>query len=171
MSVTEDSFSWAPLSLFHFSSLSLLLDPVLFQSICLSVFLQCEHMQSTLMDTKLVLKCLCLLVPYTHSSWYSFTLYSLKKKNKTKKTFIYLAVPGLRCGSGIFSCGMQSLDAACGILVPWPGIEPRPPALGAQSLSHQTTREVPALYSWGPQDRCCFFLKFSSLKRNQKTLN
>ena len=28
-------------------------------------------------------------------------------------------------------------------LVPWPGIEPRPPALGAQSLSHWTTREVP----------------------------
>ena len=28
-------------------------------------------------------------------------------------------------------------------LVPWPGIEPGSPALGAQSLSHWTTREVP----------------------------
>ena len=28
-------------------------------------------------------------------------------------------------------------------LVPWPGIEPRPPALGAWSLSHWTIREVP----------------------------
>ena len=28
-------------------------------------------------------------------------------------------------------------------LVRWPGIEPRPPALGAQSLTHWTTREVP----------------------------
>ena len=28
-------------------------------------------------------------------------------------------------------------------LVPWPGIEPGPPALGTQSLSHWTTREVP----------------------------
>ena len=28
-------------------------------------------------------------------------------------------------------------------LVPWPGIEPRPPALGVQSFSHWTTREVP----------------------------
>ena len=28
-------------------------------------------------------------------------------------------------------------------LVPQPGIEPRPPALGGQSLSHWTTREVP----------------------------
>ena len=31
---------------------------------------------------------------------------------------------------------------ACGILVPWPGIEPMPPALGAQNLNHWTTREV-----------------------------
>ena len=28
-------------------------------------------------------------------------------------------------------------------LVPWPGMEPRPPALGAQSLGHWATREVP----------------------------
>ena len=28
-------------------------------------------------------------------------------------------------------------------LVPWPGIKPRPPALGARSLSHWTIREVP----------------------------
>ena len=33
----------------------------------------------------------------------------------------------------------------CGLwdLVPWPGFEPGPPALGAQSLSRKTTREVP----------------------------
>ena len=31
----------------------------------------------------------------------------------------------------------------CGILVPWPGIEPGPPAFKAWSLSHWTTREVP----------------------------
>ena len=37
----------------------------------------------------------------------------------------------------------QVLVAAYGILVPWPGIEPRTPALGAWSLSHWTTREVP----------------------------
>ena len=34
-----------------------------------------------------------------------------------------------------FSCCMWHL-------VPWPGIEPRPPALGAQNLRHWTTREV-----------------------------
>ena len=32
--------------------------------------------------------------------------------------------------------------AACGILVPWPGIEPTPPAVEVQSLNHWTTKEV-----------------------------
>ena len=39
---------------------------------------------------------------------------------------------------GIFSCSMWDLV---------PGIEPRPPVLGAQSLSHWTTREVPKMVS------------------------
>ena len=41
----------------------------------------------------------------------------------------------------LFGCA----GLGCGMwdLVPWPGIEPRPPALGAQSLKHWTTREVP----------------------------
>ena len=38
---------------------------------------------------------------------------------------------------GIFSCDMRDL-------VPCVGIEPGPPALGAWSLSHWTTREVPS---------------------------
>ena len=46
-------------------------------------------------------------------------------------SFFNLAALGL-------SCGMRDL-------VPWPGMEPGPPALGAQSLNHWTTREVP----WG----------------------
>ena len=33
--------------------------------------------------------------------------------------------------------------AACGVLVPWPGIEPAPPAVEAWSLNHWGTREVP----------------------------
>ena len=65
--------------------------------------------------------------------------------------FIYLAVLGLRysiwvfvlfcflvAAHGIFTCGMCSL-------APRPGMEARIPALGAQSLSHSTTREVPIL--------------------------
>ena len=33
--------------------------------------------------------------------------------------------------------------AACGILVPRPGIEPVPPEVEAQSPNHRTAREVP----------------------------
>ena len=39
---------------------------------------------------------------------------------------------------------MLGLSCSMWDLVPWPGIEPRPTVLGAQSLSHRTTREVPA---------------------------
>ena len=35
--------------------------------------------------------------------------------------------------------------AAFGILVPWPGVEPEPPALEALILDHWTTREIPGL--------------------------
>ena len=35
---------------------------------------------------------------------------------------------------------------ACGILVPWPGIEPVPPAVEVQSLNYWTTREVPQIF-------------------------
>ena len=38
-----------------------------------------------------------------------------------------------------FSCGLWDL-------VSWPGLESRPPALGVQSLSHWTTREVPVVF-------------------------
>ena len=57
--------------------------------------------------------------------------------------FIYLSVLGL-------SCGMRALlVAAC-------GIEPGPPALGAWSLNHWTTREVP--YSSLRSQLKCHFL-------------
>ena len=46
--------------------------------------------------------------------------------------FIFLAVPGL-------SCSMWDL-------VPWPGMELRPPALRVRHLSHWTTRKVPQPY-------------------------
>ena len=55
-----------------------------------------------------------------------------------KYLFIYLAAPGL-------SCSMQTLSCSIWDLVPWPGIEPGPPALGAWSLNRWTTREVPGL--------------------------
>ena len=34
---------------------------------------------------------------------------------------------------------------ACGILVPWPGMEPAPREVAAQSLNHWTAREVPKI--------------------------
>ena len=43
--------------------------------------------------------------------------------------FIYLAVPVLSCSMWTLTCGMWDL-------VLWPGIEPKPPALGDWSLSH-----------------------------------
>ena len=49
---------------------------------------------------------------------------------------IYLAMLGLSCSMRILSCGMWDL-------VPSPGIKPRPSVLGAWSLNHWTTREVP----------------------------
>ena len=48
---------------------------------------------------------------------------------------IYLAAPGFSGCTQTLSCGTRDL-------VPWPGIEPRPPALKAPSLSPRTTREV-----------------------------
>ena len=40
---------------------------------------------------------------------------------------------------------MLGLSCSMWDIVPWPGIEPGPPALGAQNLSHRTTREVPQI--------------------------
>ena len=42
-----------------------------------------------------------------------------------------------------FSCSMWTLSWGMWDLVPWPEIKPRTPALGVQSLSRWTTREVP----------------------------
>ena len=42
----------------------------------------------------------------------------------------------------IFNCATRTLSWDKCVLVPWPGIERRPSALGAWSLSHWTTKEV-----------------------------
>ena len=53
-------------------------------------------------------------------------------------------MPGLSCGMQIIDlhCGMQTVVCGMWNLVPRPGIAPGPHALGAQSLSHWTPREV-----------------------------
>ena len=53
---------------------------------------------------------------------------------------------GLSCGTGDLCCSTRPLSGGMWDLVPWPEIEPRPPALGAQSLNRWTTREVPPYY-------------------------
>ena len=57
-----------------------------------------------------------------------------------KKLFIYLAVPGLSCSMEdcflffcFFKLSMQTLSCSLWNPVPWPGVEPGPPALAAQS--------------------------------------
>ena len=45
---------------------------------------------------------------------------------------------------GTFSCSMQTLSCNMWDLVPWPGVEPTPPAVGVNSSSHRTTVEVPS---------------------------
>ena len=60
---------------------------------------------------------------------------------------------------------MQTLSCGRRDLVPQPGIEPQPPALGARRLSHWTTREVPTVYYvsyfsfclWDPEAPWNFF--------------
>ena len=59
-------------------------------------------------------------------------------------THTHLGVPGLSCSMwDLFCCGMQTLHCSLWGLVPPSGIKPSLPALGAQSPSHWTTREVP----------------------------
>ena len=68
---------------------------------------------------------------------------------------IYLAALGLSWGiqdlqsslrrKGCFSWSIWTLSCNMWDLVPWSGIEPRPPALKAWSLSHMKTREVSVL--------------------------
>ena len=45
-----------------------------------------------------------------------------------------------------FFLPVPSLSCSMGDLVPCPGIEPRPPALGVQRLGHWATREIPFFY-------------------------
>ena len=46
------------------------------------------------------------------------------------------------------SWGRRTLSCSMWDLVPWPGIEHMPPALGAQSLRHRTTGQVQVILYW-----------------------
>ena len=51
-------------------------------------------------------------------------------------------------GSSLVVTRGLSCPVACGILVPWPGIKPEPPAVEAWSPSHWTTREFISPFSY-----------------------
>ena len=54
---------------------------------------------------------------------------------------------GYSTNSGLFFfLTVPSLSCCMWDLVPWPGTEPRPPALGAQRVNHWTTSEVPQFW-------------------------
>ena len=55
--------------------------------------------------------------------------------------FIYLTVLSLSCGMQDLYLWRTTLCCSMWDLVPWSGIESRPSALGAQSLSHWITRK------------------------------
>ena len=86
---------------------------------------------------------ICQIFPYSFEITFIYFLF-------LKYLFIWLCHV-LVAAHGIFSCGMWDL-------VPWPGIEPWAPALGAWSLSHWTTRDVPEITF-----KRIFFLNVSSL--------
>ena len=62
---------------------------------------------------------------------------------RSNHLFIYLTTPGLRCSTEIFRCGTQALGCGMWDLVPWSGIKPGPPALGAWSLARGPAGKSP----------------------------
>ena len=118
---------------------------------------QCKMMDSVTAKLPTLLSCSALFFFYhsacyllTHSPVYLFTVPVFFFFN------IYLFIWLLRvlfAACGISSWGMRDL-------VPWPEIEPGPPALGVQSLNHLTTRKVPVpvvccLFPWGQGTLFC----------------
>ena len=61
----------------------------------------------------------------------------------SKQGSSYIVSRGISCTWTLVVVHRLSCSVACGILVPWPGTEPVPPTLGAQSP--WTSREVPGL--------------------------
>ena len=74
---------------------------------------------------------------------------------------IYLAVLGLSCSTRDLRSFLQharSFRCSMWDLVPWSGMEPGPPVLGAQSLSHWTTREVSVVLEFWSWFCYCFLI-------------
>ena len=89
----------------------------------------------------------------TRLKWLSICIYNLNYYKHFLKIFLflYLATLGL-------SCNVRGL-------VPWPGIEPRSPALGTWSLNRWTIMKVPTSPFWW-RSIDWFFFCFSQVPRN-----
>ena len=79
---------------------------------------------------------LFILLPYS-----DFSMKTLLALGHTFTSFIWLCWV-LVVVQRLFSCSMWNLSCGMWDLVPWPGIEPGPPALGGQSPNHWTKRDV-----------------------------
>ena len=89
---------------------------------------------------------------FSFSQFFIIIFYLSSSQLKKKYFLVYLAVLGLSCSTqdlwsslwyaGCFSCDVWILSCGMWDLVSWPGIVPGPPTMGAQSLSHWTTRKV-----------------------------
>lgn len=90
------------------------------------------------------------------------TPYSVPGIDFLKCLFIYLAALVLVVTHGIFSCDMWSLSWSLWDPVSRSGMEPRPAILGAWSLSHWTTREIPP-----PASRTVLGLLFLDMMEQQ----
>ena len=85
--------------------------------------------------------------------WYHFPVFNLKKLKKELYLFtwpcwvqLWDAGPLIRiAGSCVATWELLVVHVD---LAPWPGIEPGAPALGAWSLSHRTTREIPPVFNF-----------------------
>ena len=119
-----------------------------------------------------------------HCLIHVFTITSLKKNELClllsnpyffimfKKIYIYILKFGYTgselwhtcCSMWTLSCSFQTLSFSMCDLVPWPGIEPRPPALEALSFSHWTTILVPNPY------RFLFLFFFNCTERISSTM-
>ena len=83
------------------------------------------------------------------SSTFACILQRIESRDSNKFIYLFIlniylfSLLGLSCSTqDLFGCSIQILCCGMWDSVPWPGIEPRPPALGVQSLSLWTTRGI-----------------------------
>ena len=100
------------------------------------------------------------MLRWDESTFFSIYLFgSARSQVQYARSLIFITARGLFSCMNTLTCGMWNP-------VPWPGMEPEPPALGVWSLGHWTTKEVPrtilnylggfdvimkVLYKWNPQ--------------------